>query len=535
MKNAFLILLGFIGISAQATRWDSGIAAKATKPHPGVNGISFYTRISTNERHNAAFTNPNCVLLHGHGVTQDLLDTAFAPLEGQLPMAEIPADFPIPPGLLPSKLVERIQSFSELDSVSAFANFYFGEPLIKNLLRTSCGQIWVLVQETVQSSIFEMTLRTERFLKEVACREKCAVLGHSKSGAAITAALRRCGEKTSTLGEAGCRNLSEIYSASGVNEGVGVTLALIGAKKAQENEAAIAALARSLFNPTEALQESFRKVRLVNAVGGLFKIDILGDKLADTNPLWFDLGPLAEMEGGKPIAVVQGEGFVPQRIGWIANTEYTASGTSFRFDKVKYEGFTGPAGITNYRLQDPLAAFVSIGTLPTHERRPELLGGPIGEQLKKRFGFGDMAKLKALLDFWWEPYLYAQEFADVIMRTSMADLHGDPKMAIAYALGHAEVSAKSEALAVAMRRWSLFPDAKKPLINVAFNESDGLVEVGSALGACNRGKLVAPTLRIVDDCQVYDRLHHLGVTGVSHESQQHIQKAFSTRRSVRSF
>lgn len=202
-----------------------------------------------------------------------------------------------------------------------FVHIYFGLPTIDNLLKTVCGEVFVVMQESNLTTILEMTERTEEFLREVVCKtdskglnknyqETCAFVGHSKGGAVAFNIARRCMQKTSTLGPTVCKRLAEIYSATGVIQGAMATFAVYGAYLGKDKEE----------------QEAFAKVLGfgINLVLPLYE----PYKPGKTNPTWFDLNPGTPMENGIPLYLIND--IALKKEGWL-RADFAASGVPFVF------------------------------------------------------------------------------------------------------------------------------------------------------------------------------------------------------------
>ena len=264
--------------------YDSGIGALAGEQE--VDGTMYFKvfRAPPGERENVRIR--TCVLQHGYGMVQGNLN---------------------------------FKSFT----YGTFVDIYYSEAMIKRLLGV-CQEVIVPMQESNHTTILEMTLRTEKFLREVACRpilsppapgasgprETCAFIGHSKGGAVAFNIARRCMQQTSSMGEAACKALAEIYSAAGVIQGSSATFTVYGAYLREQNDT----------------NKLFTKV-----LG--FGLHLLWDSLDEytpgkTNPTWIDLSPAAPMEKGVPLKVIND--IVLLKTGWL-RADFAASTTKFRF------------------------------------------------------------------------------------------------------------------------------------------------------------------------------------------------------------
>ncbi len=249
----------------------------------------------------------NCVLQHGYGVNQGLLDAV----------------------LNLNKTVGTVkEGYSAIDG---FAAIYFGRVIIDELLASTCETVYVPVQESNNTTVFEMTKRTEMFLRDEVCKVSskpnqigCALIGHSKGGAVAFNIARRCMEKTSTIGEAGCRQLGKIYSATGTVQGAGAPALVLGAKLLAEE--GHHGLANRVFDALDGCSGAYSKL-LLNLGNSVW--DLKSNKTSNTNPTWFDLSPLAPMENNRPIYLVND--IVLEKKNWLV-ADYSASGTQFQFD-----------------------------------------------------------------------------------------------------------------------------------------------------------------------------------------------------------
>lgn len=224
----------------------------------------------------------------------------------------------ISPGLL--RLARR--DFDE------FISAYFGRRLLQALLRSACAEVVFATQETAESTLLEMTLRTEKFTAEVACladadsppgsfRKNCAYIGHSKGGATAFNMARRCMQRTSTMGAAGCAQLDEIYSAQGVVQGTLSVFLLYG-----------------LLLDDSAAPDVYEATYGAGAPPDNWRP-------GENNPVWLDVGPMARMENDAPLARIND--IALRRSGWL-RADFAASGGSFEFDSYEASPLTYGCG-----------------------------------------------------------------------------------------------------------------------------------------------------------------------------------------------
>lgn len=225
---------------------------------------------------------------------------------------------------------EYIKDYAAKD----FASIYFGPSTVETLLDTVCKEVVVLIQESNDTTILEMTLRTESMMRGLGCESSvandvgvkwpCAIIGHSKGGAVATTIARRCMLQTSTLGERGCKGLGEIYSATGVPFGAGATLLIYGAYQTAPSaarDALIGGFATLAGNMIVAGLNAHAAQGTFAAINMVWKLDAP----YEANPTWRDLSPGAPMEGGVPLYLASS---VPlEKTGWLV-ADYAASGTN---------------------------------------------------------------------------------------------------------------------------------------------------------------------------------------------------------------
>lgn len=336
------------------TAFDTRVVPAAPGPE-GADGVLYYKTYASAVQ--ALRPVKRCVLQHGHGFTKHSLGV----IRGTEPLLR-PTDRPIFPRL--RNLIQKgqeaaggLQDLLPFEIVDAVANSYFGESFLDRLRSEVCDEVVLVVRETVQTSIHEMTLQTERFLKELCSvaaprgQKTCAFIGHSKSGAVATAIARRCMEGAqggSELGERGCRNLAEIYSIAGVNLGAGVSALLLGAKIS--GETGLVANLGDILGAGASLvfQQSVR-------VG----MDLQGDATPTTNPTWLDLGPLAPLENGKTLFDTNRDLVLLRQGWWTGDYAASAGGKIYGGDSLEEigEGTRDPATL----LTNPLEVAKTLG------------------------------------------------------------------------------------------------------------------------------------------------------------------------------
>ena len=199
-----------------------------------------------------------------------------------------------------------------------FVGAYYGPEFVQALLDSVCGQVIVGLQESIETSILEMTRRTERFLRDAVCNVEpvpgkigCAYIGHSKGGAVAYNVARRCMQQTSEMGAQACSNLGEVFSAAGVVQGALLAFTALGAYAEKDKEVQ-SDLTRLLGGA-------------IHAALNLYQDYIPGK----TNPVWMDLSPAAPLENGTPIYTANQA--VLRRGGWFRG-DFASLASDFDFE-----------------------------------------------------------------------------------------------------------------------------------------------------------------------------------------------------------
>lgn len=336
----------------------------------------------------------HCVLQHGYGVTQSAIDNAIK--------------------------VRDFQRFFQksFTTLHTFGSVYFGAHLVDDLLQGPCENVTVAAQESNNSTILEMTRRTERFLvSEGFCSTRsCALYGHSKGGAVVYNIARRCMEQSSDskMGAKACQNIKEVYSATGVVQGASAPALILGAKTLKNQNQSLDEC-RFVTEAFQGLSTLYAKTLL--KAGGL-AWDLDSDKTSKTNPTWFDLSPTAPQEYGRPLYLANS---VPlEKRGWLT-ADFAASATKHRFDGRLSEGLgcgdLGPAP----REPDRYATWLLQKELCT--KFGNSLGMIHGDTLKFVFeeGAREMKRVADSLDqqsdyledvFSWDSFQVGDGFAD---------------------------------------------------------------------------------------------------------------------------
>ncbi len=342
-------------------RFDSGVPAVVA--HESVRGEVFFKVYRAPFAERGPRPVDVCVLQHGFGVGQTLLD------------------------------------FRRL-TFEAFVSTYFGAGVIRRLLSETCGRVVVTAQESNRTSILEMTQRTEVFLREIACPAgprllRCAFVGHSKGGAVAFSMARRCMQQRSLLGKEGCARMREFYSATGVIQGALGAFVAYGAALTRNSEH------QKLF------------VALLgwgmNLVWDVFEEYVPGR----TNPIWLDLSPLAPMEDGVPLIVAND--IVLERRGWLVG-DFAASAVDFRFRDDGSSQLLGCGSVeesSRLNEQSCLAFGRAVGRLHSAELRPSFEAGVRATREKK-----SAPKQEWSRRFTWEAYQESDGLADLTLAIS---------------------------------------------------------------------------------------------------------------------
>lgn len=280
MRAAFLCIL-LCGCATAPASYDSGVAAAANKE---VRGTVIFRIFTSAEPHSRRIA--RCYLQHGFGA----------------------------PAALEARSAFRFDSFTDA---------YYGPDLIAALGEV-CGEVIVGVQESITTSILEMTERTERFLRDAVCnapvrpgQKGCAYIGHSKGGAVAYNVARRCMQQTSSMGPEACGRLAEVFSSAGVVQGALLTFTALGAYAERKKKT----------------QSDF--VRLLGGAADT-AVHVYEDYVpGKTNPVWMDLSPAAPMENGQRLFDVNS---VPlRRTGWFSG-DYASLASDFDFESASEIG-----------------------------------------------------------------------------------------------------------------------------------------------------------------------------------------------------
>jgi hypothetical protein len=413
MKTLLLIIsLSNLGIASDVRSYFAYIRPAVQYPE-NVDDKLYYATFQSESYYHRKKVHPieRCVLVHGHGVHARHI--ALLNQEGR----------PILRAL--KQLVSPVESFAKV---------MYGTTLMRRLTDEVCDEVIVLFRESIQTSIAEMTLQTEAFLRDVGCtksQRSCALFGHSKGGAVVTSIARRCTEKVAS-DQASCERLVAVYSSGGITVGATAPALLLGAK---------------LFGEQADFADAFELGLhlLLKQARNLAKIDTLGDHIAGrTNPVWWDLSPLSLIDGDEAIATAHHQTIIDHR-GWFRGRYSAAAGV------VDYTQSTG----------------IGFGTL---ERNG--IHFALQSEIFTRFG--------RLVD----------------------NLH-TPRMKRYFDRGMTEFSMMSPQIDWQELTWE------------RFQQSDGLVEVDTALHVCeNTRRAQSPA---AGTCSAFKNIHHLAMSGAASE------------------
>jgi hypothetical protein len=317
--------------------FESDLPVAARYPFPHVDGKIYH---STSKRYSTRLRPiKRCVMIHGHGITQGFIDF-FIHRKGF--------------GANLSRLFLTVQG---LRPVIAFGQSYFGDAeFFESLHRDVCEEIVVTIQESTQSTLWEMTERSERFLSTEVCKnvenkpgqKACAIIGHSKGGGVASLIALRCQESIAYSEEA-CRNFDEIYSSAGVIGGIDLSVLLLGMKETNEEKRADPFFQKLFGFGRVAPQWSTARVSDLNKMTGTY-FDLFSDVITDrTNPAWYDLSPLLLLDHGIP-AGLRFAGKDAKPSGWF-DGQYAASASSFDFSRGSRIGHGTPVRVYTKGLQ----------------------------------------------------------------------------------------------------------------------------------------------------------------------------------------
>ena len=470
--------------------------AEARYPFPYVEGKIYHSRLGGIQKTPRPIK--RCVLFHGHGVTQGYIDFFFRK-QG-----------------LGANLARLLVTAQGVDPVHAFAATYFGGySFLEKLRRDVCDEVVFAVQESTQSTLWEMTKRSEAFLAKEICgdqnllpknpdQKSCAIIGHSKGGAMVSLMALRCQERSSEYSEL-CANLDEVYSMSGALGGIALSSLLLGLKLQNES-----ALVEDFFDKLWGLpllvpawsRDNLDELNL--ALGVPF--DVFSSRIAKrTNPTWHDLSPLTELDRGIPSGLRFANAHA-EKGGWFQG-EYAASGVSHEFSEPEH-----PLGEGTQAKRD----------LSTWVRLEEL--GKDGEtKLLKSVGefAGTMRQLKEHPDF---IELLTRDISQRFSQ-SLPTLHLDNLREI-YELGNKEMKSLARhvnpelELMVARQDWA------------GFQKSDGIVDAEAALGFCRRSyqKLAQQKkyCHLFQNKEDQNSLNHYAVGGFAVEAAEHLIQELTT-------
>jgi hypothetical protein len=347
-----------------------------------------------------------------------------------------------------------------------FLDAYFGPALIGALREEVCDRVFALIQESVDTSIDELTRRVERVLTSLECgasarqgQVPCALIGHSKGGAAATGIARRCMRKLSTLGEAGCARLGEVFSSNGINLGAGVSLLAYGAHRSDEDSLKNLVMAGLGGISGEAFRERLSEYGARRVGKGVQQgLNVIGDW--DTNPAWRDASPGTLVDG---IPLYVANNIALQREGWFRG-DYAASATQTTYHTLRWMG-------------------AGCGTLPSGSE-----GAAWGS--------------------------FCETLGEII-----AGLHAPSVMRKTFEEGRGLMARDN--------RWAdpIRPNERPRYFErftwESYQNGDGIVEAASALGTCwNGGTAVKP-----NSCHTLLNINHIAAAGGALEAREAILKS----------
>jgi hypothetical protein len=583
--------------TALANKWyDSKVKVAATKPLANVDSLVYYSVHSSPAR--ASRPLKSCVLIHGHGMGGQVMpyfykgvgktmgDIAMpgmdiALLQSTLNTGDL-ARY-LPPNGAVAKYQQQLARLSAMSVPEFFGTMYYGEQLFYYLAEQKCDRLFVTVQESVQSSVFEMTIRTERFLRDVACpassNQSCAIIGHSKGGAVVSNIVRRCMtgvdssrdnlatifDGSSRLGASSCKAIKHAISLAGANEGVGLSMLLFGSKTLLETRQDSLNSSNSLermfaqtLDQSGMFQDGLKRYNGMKRIEEKTKIDLFGDKNADTNPIWYDLGPLSPQE------YVTGDKQNPSRRLTLGE----ALGPTFQ---VKRQGFFGGqysayAGNYPFKLGKDATNAITCGPMTAIPARPKPLAGRFnlnngqGPGLRDRLLEGALSKALGqqpdqatvnptevsaettemkekikkeilavsetpIMDFLWEPFLLTEHIGCRLASLQFNSMWAEPSLPMAlstgvnslknYGIKNNLIDAKSAETVFSRYTVETKETSTKIASPVFVNHSDGMVESAVALGICKRSSEGQTPNPAIGECRSFEGMNHLGISGMS--------------------
>jgi len=248
------------------------------------------------------------------------------------------------------------------------------------------------------------------------------------------------------------------------------------------------------MNASAQVNAGMRQFHLMQNLEARFGVDMTGDyERGFTNPLWFDLSPIAPVENGVPL-MIKNRGFVPLKQGWFQGS-YAASATDFDFS-------TG--------------AKLSSGTTAKPQRLlPQGLPIPALQlPILDRIRGGD-PEARPMRDLLVDPLTTIRNMASKQFNERVAELHADRVQPL-FVAGLAAMKQ------VALRERLTDADGKVDYLDAftwdRFNHSDGVVDYEPSMGVCERGLEVEDKTRnAVASCTVFKDINHLQFSGTAYE------------------
>ncbi len=358
----------------------------------------------------------------------------------------------------------------------AFRDAYFGRGFVERLGSEVCETTYVLLRETERTSIYEMTLQTENFLAQLCDvdprslkkdQSACALLGHSKAGAVATSIVRRCMEAEEGESELGEKACGNLAK---VYSAAGVNLGSGMAALllgAKVSGRALPPLIGDIFG--------FGAFFVLKGMDQHLKMNLTGDDQPGSNPTWLDLGPYARMDRDQTLYKLH-HTFYPAHKGWWKG-EYSAS-----------------AG-------------------------EKIYGGDQVELIGSGTHQAPALELPPILEVEVPAYLDLQSAAYTAFSAAVGSIHLN-SFRITYEAGVNEFENMGPDLGPQHAyRWEIFQN------------SDGVVEVLSALAPCLNGQRAKSPA--VGSCKLLPNIHHLALAGVAKEAEEDIIAAFLPKKAGR--
>lgn len=426
---------------------------RAAYPYEWVDPRVYYDILHGNED-----LQKRCILVHGHGLTQGNIDFL---IKHQGAGAQL------------ARILTLGKSEPQVYAEAAFG----GGPFIERLRQNLCHDVVVVMQESTQSSVWEMTQRLEALTSEMCHRQlpegmECALIAHSKGGVAASLLVQRCRDQTSP-DEKACRSLTELYTMGAAREALGLMYVLLGST-IDIPQRFFDAL-RAPVRPAPIFDES-QLFQLPNMTWSVV-FDTQSPYIKNqTNPLWFDLSPLSLVDRDRPLHQILRD---LSKGGWWEG-RYAAVGTGHDFS-------TG----TKIGSGTPLARDFSH------------LGKPRTELMR---AIRDMQEAPTLQES------FAKSFTESLSQ-ALKVLHSEDLR---------PSFERGKSLSLAMSNDPVLRQRMSAFTWEDFQRSDGFVDTDASLGLCRASRPQKPS-----HCLELRSVNHFSLSGFAAEVYQHLVQVWS--------